>query len=188
MRWLIKNFWLEHIQADWIVLDIGANVGIFTVLFSKTCKKVYAFEPVEETLVKLHENIKANKCDDNIVIVKKAVSNKTGRIQDKIHSQWETEVQDKEFDFTTIDDWVKENKVQVDAIKIDVDGFDYEVLLGAEQTLKSQKPLVVVEINHALQTRNFNAKYPLEFMKKIGYTEKMQLDQDNFVFKHGNKP
>jgi len=177
-----KRFWLDNIKPHWTMLDVGANIGIFSILFSKLCSKVYAFEPVTESVDKLRVNLKHNNCADNVEVIPLAVSNWTGVRQEKIHSIWEHEVQDKEFEFTTLDDWIKaRNNLHVDALKIDVDSYDYEVLLGAEQFLRAQRPIVVAELNHALALRGFTKEQPQAFMKELGYTM-IQLDDDNYAF------
>lgn len=177
-----KRFWLDNVKSNWTVLDVGANVGIFTILFSKLCAQVYAFEPIPETVLKLRENLHANACPDNVQIVPLAVSNWTGARESPIHPVWGHEVRTEEFLFTTLDDWIKTHgDLHVDAVKIDVDSYDYEVLLGAEQFLRAQRPIVVAELNHALALRGFTVDEPKSFMTKLGFTA-IQLDDENYAF------
>lgn len=176
-----KKFWLDNAKPDWVVLDVGANIGIFSILLSRLCKKVYAFEPIQGTLAKLRNNLQHNNCG-NVEIIEKAVSNKSGLHKDAIHSLWGHEVQVNSFDFVSLDDWVKNEGITVDALKIDVDGYDYEVLLGAEAFLKEQKPIVVVEVNNALRTRNHEQSDVFSFMERIGYKRNTRLDCDNVLF------
>ena len=178
-----KKFWLDTIKKEWVVLDIGANVGIFSCLFSKLAKHVYSFEPIKETLEKLRVNLQANGCTDNVTIVDKAVSDKQGEYIDEIHSQWGYKTENKQFSFITIDNWVNENNVKVDAMKIDVDGYDYEVLKGAIKTIQEQHPVIVVEIQaSALDTRDYVPKDIHKFMEDLHY-KGYYLDKHNCVYK-----
>jgi hypothetical protein len=64
-------------------------------------------------------------------------------------------------DVITVDEFVGKREIQVEAIKIDVEGFDWEVLLGAERTLRTQSPIVLTELK---PTRMF-----YEFMDALSY-------------------
>jgi FkbM family methyltransferase len=102
---------------------------------------------------------------------------------DRIFKVWSQGiVDDKQFSFITLDTFVKTNNLKVDLIKIDVDSYDYEVLLGSKQVLMEQNPLVLVELNHALGKRNHHVQEALNFMDEIGYKLKFVLDNENYVF------
>ena len=59
-EWIVVN--LEYIiQKTGIVFDVGANVGLLTLPFSKMSKHVYAFEPDAEIFAKLQHNVKINR-------------------------------------------------------------------------------------------------------------------------------
>lgn len=77
---------------------------------------------------------------------------------------------------------MKSNNLTVDLVKIDVDSYDYEVLLGGKQFLTEQNPLVVVELNHALGKRNHNVQEALDYMSSINYKLKFILDNENYIF------
>jgi len=77
---------------------------------------------------------------------------------------------------------VSSRNIKVDLLKIDVDSYDYEVLLGSEQTLRSQSPYIIVELNHALGKRGFNKEQGIEFLQSLGYKLQHHYDDDNFLF------
>ena len=59
------------------------------------------------------------------------------------------------YDFSTVDDLVQKLKLtRLDCIKIDVDSFDFEVLMGAEETLRRFNSWIVVELCHSLSRRD----------------------------------
>lgn len=187
-EWNTKQFFESVIKEDFTIIDAGAQIGMYAVPFSKLASKgtVYAFEPTD-TVDLLKENLAHNNCD-NVRVQNIALSNKDGRYLDKIFKIWSQNVVDhKEFNFTTIDTFVKNNNLRVDLIKIDVDSYDYEVLLGCEKTLKDQNPIVVVELNSALEKRGFKPDDGINFMTSIGYNLQGILDGENFLFVKGSE-
>ncbi|UOD35544.1 FkbM family methyltransferase [Deferribacteraceae bacterium V6Fe1] len=179
-----KKWVTDNCKDDWIILDCGANIGYYTILFAKLANKgyVYAFEPTD-TIVKLKNNLEYHKIT-NVKIIHKALADTTCVKRDKIYKIWGKEAEFKSFEFITIDDFIEgENVNKIDLIKIDVDSYDFEVLKGAEKTLKKFNPFVIVELNHALSLRNTSIYHAIEWMKNIGYDKGSVLDHENIIFK-----
>jgi FkbM family methyltransferase len=179
-----RIFVIENLKEDSVVIDCGAQIGLYSTLFSKICTngKVYSFEPTE-TFEMLSANCLHNDCK-NITLIKKPLSDKVGIKKDKIFKIWSQQsIEEKDFDFETIDNFVEKNKLKVDFIKIDVDSYDYEVLLGSKNTFETQSPTVLVELNYALEKRGFQVSDAIEFMKSIGYSVINIIDNENYVFK-----
>lgn len=143
-----------------VILDIGANIGCTALLFADLSKQVYAFEPSETTFYFLEQNISSSGLKNislqNIGIGAESgeysltfnpanrsggfVSNQTqvsaGHVTEKIVIR-------------KLDEVIQSlNVSKVDFIKIDVEGFEGQVLRGAGQTLATYKPMVVLELNH----------------------------------------
>lgn len=140
------------------IIDAGAYIGDSSLAFTKfTSANVYAFEPFEESFNKMLENIKLNDVD-NIVPVKASLSDKNG--EEKIYlsgdnvqgitSDESFRCYDKSFtvETMTIDKFVEENNLNVGFIKVDVEGTEQRLLKGAIETIKSQKPLLILSIYH----------------------------------------
>lgn len=179
-----RNFVIQNLKEDSVVIDCGAQIGLYSILFSKICTKgrIYSFEPTE-TFEMLSKNCEHNNCK-NISLIKQPLSNKLGNINDKIYKIWSQQViEEKDFDFETIDNFVEKNDLKVDFIKIDVDSYDYEVLLGSKNTLEKQSPTVLVELNYALEKRGFKVEDAINFMLSIGYSITNTIDNENYVFK-----
>jgi FkbM family methyltransferase len=142
------------------LLDIGANIGCTALLFSKLAENVWAFEPSPSTFSLLEENINrsglsnihpqniglgAQQCESTITF---APSNRSGGfISDQTQASkghaTETVVIDK------LDEFVCSQGVKdIDFIKIDVEGFEGQVIRGGEASILKNKPLVVLELNH----------------------------------------
>jgi len=178
-----RNFVQNFVKPNFTIIDAGAQIGMYTILFSKLAYngKVYAFEPTD-TVDFLNFNLEQNNCE-NVEVLKVPLSDKVETKSDKIFKIWSKQIIDEqEYNFETIDNFVSSRNIKVDLLKIDVDSYDYEVLLGSEQTLRSQSPYIIVELNHALGKRGFNKEQGIEFLQSLGYKLQHHYDDDNFLF------
>jgi len=138
-----------------VVLDCGANLGLYSAVASREGAMVYAFEPLKIIIDKyLHITAKENP---NIVIVNKALSDKKGEaefIVEEInlgHSRLKDEEgkTTEKVAVTTIDDFVRERKLErVDFIKADIEGAEREMLKGAAWVLKHFAPKLSICTYH----------------------------------------
>jgi FkbM family methyltransferase len=139
-------------------LDVGANIGYFTLLASRwvgPSGTVFAFEPVSTTHARLQRNLALNPTS-NVIAVKEGASSAPGTAaialeDDAGHSHLfagETNVGRQEtITLTTVDAFVASKGLKrVDVIKIDTEGADFEVLRGAEATLRRFRPVVLMEV------------------------------------------
>lgn len=142
------------------VLDIGANIGCTAILFSSLSKDVHAFEPSRSTYNILERNIIKSQtqnitthniglgdesCESTITY---APSNRSGGyISNKTQASEGHIVE--QITIKTLDDTVSSNEIKnIDFVKLDVEGFEGSVIDGALDTLKRDKPIVVLELNH----------------------------------------
>jgi len=75
----VKIILEREIEDNDVVVDIGANIGIYAIPLAKRVNKVIAFEPHPKTSEMLEKSIKLNKLN-NIILFKKAVSNSKGKV------------------------------------------------------------------------------------------------------------
>lgn len=179
-----KAWFVKNARPDWVYIDCGANIGYYSILFSQLSPdgKVHAVEPTA-TADMLDVNIKHNRCQ-NIEVHRLAMGQYSGRRVDKIFRLWGQAAEECEYDFATLDHFVEEAKLEkLDCIKIDVDSFDFEVLMGAEKTLERFDPWLVVELNHALGVRGYSNMAALSWLLDRGYHQALVLDDDNFVLR-----
>ena len=139
-----------------VVYDIGANVGMYTLIASARvgitgC--VYAFEPSERNLCYLRRHITMNNLQ-NCTVVPKAVCNEVGTRRFAAASRDSSMARismDGELvvPATTLDECVYSSTRfrPPNVLKIDVEGAELEVLQGAEQTLTQFHPTILVEIH-----------------------------------------
>src|ERR1700722_205224 len=132
----------------------------------------------------------ANLADNGVSNVephKLALGARSGRRADAIYRIWGTEPERNEVDFVAIDDFVAAKGItKLDAIKIDVDSFDLEVLIGAAETLRRFDPYVVVELNHALNKRAQSNAQAFHWLSRLGYREAEVLEYENYVLKRSD--
>ena len=176
-RWRVQSFeqkepstvaWLDAMFPGSILLDVGANVGMYS-LYAAVSKqmKVYAFEPESQNFALLNTNIALNQAQNRVIAYPLAISDETKAdklylsdftIGGSCHSFGEEvgfDLKPRESQFAqgcfsiTIDQLVATNTIPVpNYIKIDVDGFEHKVLHGAEATLQNPEvKSIIVELN-----------------------------------------
>lgn len=177
-----RSWFLNNLNEQDIIFDVGAHIGLYSILFSQKTPYVYSFEPTDTYENYLIENLKSNNID-SVKTEKVAFGNKIGNLQEKIYKIWGQAPSEEYFDFTTLDHYTSVNEIIPNYIKIDADGYDYEILLGGKNLLQNNTTIVCVEINHALETRGYNSNHIFDFMNSIGYTNFQVLDNENFFFK-----
>jgi FkbM family methyltransferase len=156
----------KHHGDGVVVLDCGANIGVHTVVWARSMTgwgRVEAFEAQERLYYALCGNIAINNCwnarahqkvlgDDptgtmNLPLLDYTIPSSYGSLELRQTEKSEPIGQEPVIDsaetgITTIDDMVYE---RVDFIKIDVEGMELEVLYGARDTIKTAKPMLLIE-------------------------------------------
>lgn len=164
--------WLREMRAGEILVDIGANVGMYSI-FSAIMQgvRVVAFEPESQNYALLNSNIALNKLSGQVTAYPLALSDNSGASSlflsefspgGSCHSFGEQvgfDLKPRGSAFAQgafsvpLDQLVAAGSVPVpDHIKLDVDGFEHKVLAGAASTLKNPKvKSVLVELNTHLK-------------------------------------
>ena len=141
--------------------DVGAHIGIVTLAVSKNIKKngtVFAFEPSKVNLKFLRYHISCNKLK-NIRVVDKLVSSsedtksiffesKEASGMNSVISLNNKDINQKKFiRSTTLDVFCKSNNIYPDIIKVDIEGSEIEMLIGAKKILKKHKPINFLKLS-----------------------------------------
>lgn len=144
------------LKKDDVVIDCGANIGLFSSYAAFHGCRVYAFEPIAETRNNLQKN--ADLYKGNIEIQPLALSNQSGKCNIKINSflgGGNSMVLDVPYEETriietiTLDDFVKINGIQkIDFIKADIEGAERLMLQGAVTTLRNMTPKLAICTYH----------------------------------------
>lgn len=197
--WNEDSFWLKelvkeiyedrvyerffHVEKNDIVVDVGANIGTFTLnAWKKTGKqgKVIAIEPENRNYERLCTNIRINKCN-NVFPLNMAVSNFNGTADFHIKnvSLQHTLLSETTLSFPT--HTIATTKVtvrtlahvfqhlnisQIDFLKIDAEGSELEVLKGAEPLLKKRQ---IQKVSVAAYHSKTQAQEITNYLKKNGY-------------------
>lgn len=164
------QFFQKLLHEGDTLLDIGANVGYYSLVSSKLVGKsgqVIAFEPEPTNFQFLEKHIRMNRCE-NIKAESVAISDKNGTAKFKYGSGTGTGSLDDsgELEVKTVrlDDFCTENSIVPNAIKIDVEGAEMSVLSGGQGTLESARPILFLsthgtEVHHAC----------LDFLRNLNY-------------------
>lgn len=139
----------KHIKKTDVIIDIGANIGYYTILFARLGKEVHAFEPEPENFKLLQKNIRVNKIT-NAIIVQKAVSNKNGTVNLKLnklntggHHITSLTKETIQIETIRLDNYIK----QADFIKMDIEGAEILALNGMPNILSNPNLKLLVEYN-----------------------------------------
>jgi len=188
----------ELIKPGMVVIDIGANIGYYSLIAAKLLGskgKVYAFEPEPRNYNLLVKNVKINSYN-NIIPIQKAVSNKQGKAKlftDKDNlgnpSFSEDNISEKEgvVDVTTVTlDKFFENLATYNNIflfKIDAQGAEGLILEGAENLLKNNNLIIIMEFwPYGLKNLGTNPKKLLNKLYEYGFIIK-HIDEQNQCLK-----
>lgn len=136
-----------------IVLDIGANIGTYSLLFGRWTGakgQVFAFEPASESFAALTQHITLNGLQNVIAPIRDAISDRVGTMHffasstrgtNRLISTSESHpsLPTEEIRTLTIDEFCASRDLKPDVIKIDIEGFELAALRGAEKTLRARR-------------------------------------------------
>ena len=186
----------DFIKTDSIVLDLGANYGQMSILWSqhKSNVKVYAFEASKYIFDILKKNINinrsnvepinalvGNKSNSNLLIRKSFLkehktygSNKIIEVEDLNNQETDKIIALK------IDDLNFDKKIS--AMKVDIQGYDLEALKGAEKTILKHKMPIIFEYEKKFENEfNYTFKNFEDFINKINYKIETKIDTINYL-------
>lgn len=176
---------LLNLNSRLFFLDIGANIGSVSLTLAKLFSncKIYSFEPTYYAYKKLKTNLSLNKdLKDKIFINQLFVSNI--KKPKKVWSSWSLSNKKnnhknhkgslkliKKNSYISIDDFIKRNKIKkIDFIKIDVDGYELDVLRSGSKFFKQNKPIIFIEIAPYLYKEfGYNSSDLIKYIKKYNY-------------------
>jgi len=152
----------KYVRPGDTCVDVGGNLGYYCLLMANLVGpqgRVITFEPVEENIAVLKENLAVNKIK-NVELVNSALGAQPGTLS-LIRSEagsisatpsirgYAVEGEQSSIDVpvTTLDEYLEEKSWRPAVIKIDVEGAELEVLRGALNTLRVARPTVLVEVH-----------------------------------------
>lgn len=197
------DFFLKEIidaraKSDWCCIDAGANLGYVSIYLSRKCRKVYSFEPQPIVFLQLCANLFINECF-NVSPFNLAAHSKeclldfasyqggwvgTNDFNDynKIRSIGSISLSASssgKMRAVRLDESVHE---KVDFIKIDCQGADIDVLIGCQKIVDRDRPLMVMEWEEDLSTKNYNRPFSdLEAFAKTNQYKMTSVHGGNYL-------
>lgn len=141
----VRDFLVALFKEGGVFVDVGANVGAYSVRAAAKGMTVHSFEPNPETLPVLRRNAEINKVTLDINEV--ALGSTTGTVGffSNGGTSRVTMAGDREVPVRTLDSFAYP---RVDVLKVDVEGYELEVLKGARETLARCHPAIMIEMHH----------------------------------------
>ena len=164
----------QLVPGDMVALDIGANMGIYTYALAGVARHVHAFEP-QAGCCDVIASWAANR---NVTVHNAGVGSAPGELVLHVpvvdgrkigtrasFTPIEGPHEDVRVPIITIDSLGIE---RIGFIKIDVEGFEHAVLLGAEKSLRRWQPALLVELDRGRQSRE-SFQRSVDFLRDLGY-------------------
>jgi len=179
-----KQLYLRTIRRGDVIFDVGANIGYYSVLFTKLCGKrgfVHCFEPVPETFQLLLDSLvnSPNAKANNLA---------AGDSEESLEISYDPEDSEKatllgQSDSTSsvrmvkvlpLDVYAREIRLKrLDFLKCDVEGFELKALKGMKDTLANHLPQISLEVTLPRQQR-FEL---IDFLKNLGYDSFRKIEK-----------
>ena len=169
------GFFLHFLRPDDLFLDVGSNVGSYTVLAAKGVgASCIAIEPVDTTFERLMDNVRMNRIEDRVDARRAAIGGASGVVRFSTDEDTMNRVVDEQYAGTsvqvpvhTLDEIVADRRPI--AVKIDVEGFERAVLDGACRMLADTTlQAIIMETDETIVIHGATAR---EVLMAAGFTE-----------------
>ena len=187
--WLMYNYYVDweefllisrYIRPDDEVFDIGANMGLYSVWMSKfiSSGRIHSFEPDTANFKRLQKSIVLNNLQHLVIANNIALSDLDGQLGFTTGLDIENHIIDQPDSNTEmvesqrIDSYMKFKNIQnIAYVKIDVEGFEYSVLKGANTNLLNKNiDIIQLEINSSIRNSGKTIHDLLELIDHYYYT------------------
>lgn len=179
---------LKHVTRWRVALDIGAHVGFWTRTMAEKFETVHAFEPSPDCYSCLVDNV-ADK--PNVITNCVAIGDRAGVCQ--VHddprrigntgSRYVISGAGKT-PIVTVD---RLNLSALDFMKIDVEGFELQVLMGARESIKKFRPVISMEVDKRFSQKRYGISHGAaeELVRALGYKEAAHMRPDKVFVPNG---
>jgi len=171
---------IKLIKPDMIIVDVGANIGAYTLGLSKylSSGQIYAFEPNPRTLKFLKKNIEVNQLK-NVRIIELGLSDReetamlnTPSLAQASINKFKASDQVEAIKLVTLDKFCEENNINnIDILKIDIEGHEKKCLDGAAMIIdKSKNMVIIMEIDDNCYQAGYNKTFLFNYLINKGFT------------------
>jgi FkbM family methyltransferase len=183
-----RSLLIDTCKENYTAIDIGTNIGSTLLNLAKKTSQgggtVIGFEPDKLNYSKCLKNVELNSFN-NIEVsnlglgsekkrVFLAVNSPSNRGGNRVIPESDSNLQQEKeaIDITTLDDFIKERETKkVDLIKIDVEGYEHEVIKGAKGILAKHPPILFIEIDDEnLKKQSTSASMLISDLEAMGYS------------------
>jgi FkbM family methyltransferase len=172
---------LSDASSESVLFDVGANIGIFTCWLAALGGSVHSFEPIPETFCRLRMNVKRNPGLSNVKLNCMAVGSDSSLLQFEVrddspgtnHISVNSSNQGSYVPSISLDEYCDQLGISsVDFLKIDVEGMEPNVLIGASDLMKNQSiRAILLEVCPSnLYQVSSSPAYLYETLRQNGYT------------------
>jgi FkbM family methyltransferase len=175
---------VAHCTSGMRLLDVGANFGLFTLAalrFGGAGARVVAVEPGPTTARVLGENVKLADEQARVTVIEAAAGERDGELpmltagaagEHYLIASDGTRPDARRVRQLTLSRMAREAGIAPTHVKIDVEGFEHEVLSGARELLESCRPVLFLEVHSAmLRARGRTPEQIFEMMRSMGYSD-----------------
>lgn len=194
---IINGVLKEFVEKSKYIVDVGANIGCHAVSyagFNPDCK-IWAFEPQDKLFTILKKNVEQNGYEERIEIYKCGLGHREMECElaslDSVHDA-NCQVWNKgglgigeggeTMTILTLDSF---DLPGLDYMKIDVEGAEGLVIMGARETIKKYRPVICFEHNYQrIDPEHIGLRHiptPFEELVKLGYRIFVYLDWENYI-------
>lgn len=177
VRELAATAYMQTIlQPGWVVVDIGANIGYYALMEARICREVLAIEPEPSNYELLLSNIELNGYK-NVATLLSAVGDRNGAVELALSevANWHrvktrgTKKDTITVPMVTMDAYLMGKRV--DMVRMDVEGYEFHILKGMEQTIANNPGLTLFIELHGEYLKEYgtSAEEVLEFLSKHNF-------------------
>jgi FkbM family methyltransferase len=190
-------FLSNHLKAGDTFVDIGANIGVYSLIASKLLSnkgKVISFEASKKNYLRLQEHIQLNHAI-NINAHHLAIADNEKEITlfydeqeaniGMISAYGNEDEAGEKIKAVALDNFLKNEKI--DFIKIDIEGGEYDALKGMRNILQTQSPTILLEIEEEIIAKtNYTSEDLIQFLKELGYAKNYISDTGDLISENKN--
>lgn len=180
-NWKIYDPLLHYVHDGSTVIDIGANIGVFSMKAARAAKnvRVVSYEPFPESFKSLSENVRLNGLENNVAAINKAVAGTRGELElffrphdlggVSLHQYGDkSQLSSMRVPAITLEDVFRDNKIEVcDYMKMDCEGAEEQILMTAPRAVLDRIRSITLEWHGPLNKLSIHEFR--NFLHGVGY-------------------
>lgn len=182
--------WRDILTPDGIFVDVGANIGVYTLWAIQTGAQVVALEPNDEARARLIEHLKLNNVKSRATVLDMAAGEEVGSARISTNRDANNHLVaagGQVIDVITLDELLLQRDTAIRGVKIDVEGMELPVLKGARQLLARHRiDVLQIEWNDQSRKRRGESRASeAQLLQSYGYRIMRPNETGRLVPAHG---